>query len=124
MHEKDNESLLSRREGSHFEAAKEAIVDCHLKNPLEGYRRLTFMMLDAGIVAVSPSSVWRVLERVRAPDDWIRLPVGEDHSFLPVQPEYCVLQRVQRRFQTEHVRLRLRELHIERQRALQVGKSV
>jgi transposase InsO family protein len=40
---------------------KEAIVDYHLKNPLEGYRRLTFMMLDAGIVAVSPSSVWRVL---------------------------------------------------------------
>jgi hypothetical protein len=33
----------------------------HLKNPLEGYRRLTFMMLDADIVAVSPSSVWRVL---------------------------------------------------------------
>ncbi len=29
--------------------------------PLEGYRRLTFMMLDADVVAVSPSSVWRVL---------------------------------------------------------------
>jgi putative transposase len=40
---------------------KEAIVNFHLKNPLEGYRRLTFMMLDADIVAVSPSSVWRVL---------------------------------------------------------------
>ena len=26
-----------------------------------GYRRLTFMMLDADIVAVSPTSVWRVL---------------------------------------------------------------
>ena len=25
---------------------KEAIVSFHLKNPLEGYRRLTFMMLD------------------------------------------------------------------------------
>ena len=30
-----------------------------LKNPLEGYRRLTFMMLDADIVAVSPASVSR-----------------------------------------------------------------
>jgi putative transposase len=40
---------------------KQAIVDFHLKNPLEGYRRLTFMMLDADVVAVSPSSVWRVL---------------------------------------------------------------
>lgn len=40
---------------------KREIVNFHLKNPLEGYRRLTFMMLDADIVAVSPSSVWRVL---------------------------------------------------------------
>jgi putative transposase len=40
---------------------KEAIIDFHLKNPLEGYRRLTFMMLDQDVVAVSPSSVWRVL---------------------------------------------------------------
>jgi putative transposase len=30
-------------------------------NPLEGYRRLTFMMLDADVVACSPTSVWRVL---------------------------------------------------------------
>ena len=26
---------------------KQAIVEFHYKNPLEGYRRLTFMMLDA-----------------------------------------------------------------------------
>jgi len=39
---------------------KKAIIDFHLKNPLEGYRRLTFMMLDQDVVAVSPSSVWRV----------------------------------------------------------------
>jgi len=32
---------------------KQAIIGFHLKNPLEGYRRLTFMMLDADIVAVS-----------------------------------------------------------------------
>jgi putative transposase len=37
---------------------KQAIIGFHLKNPLEGYRRLTFMMLDADIVAVSPTSVW------------------------------------------------------------------
>src|ERR1039457_4528508 len=28
---------------------KDAIIDFHLKNPLEGYRRLTFMMLDANV---------------------------------------------------------------------------
>ena len=42
---------------------KQAIINFHLKNPLEGYRRLTFMILDADIVAVSPTSVWRVLSQ-------------------------------------------------------------
>jgi len=40
---------------------KDAIVDFHNKNSLEGYRRLCFMMLDRDLVAVSPSSVYRVL---------------------------------------------------------------
>ncbi|MBL7650046.1 MAG: IS3 family transposase [Candidatus Hydrogenedentes bacterium] len=40
---------------------KEAIVAYFTKHPLEGCRRLAFMMLDADVVAVSPSSVWRVL---------------------------------------------------------------
>ena len=40
---------------------KQAIIDFYLEHPLEGYRRLTFMMLDRDIVAVSPSSVYRVL---------------------------------------------------------------
>jgi len=40
---------------------EKAIIDFHQKNPLEGYRRLTFMMLDADVVAVSPASVYRVL---------------------------------------------------------------
>lgn len=31
--------------------------------PLEGYRRLCFMMLDRDVVAVSPSSVYRVLRK-------------------------------------------------------------
>jgi len=40
---------------------EKAILEFHHKNPLDGYRRLTFMMLDADVVAVSPSSVYRVL---------------------------------------------------------------
>jgi putative transposase len=40
---------------------RQAILQFHYEHPLEGYRRLTFMMLDANIVAVSPSSVYRVL---------------------------------------------------------------
>jgi putative transposase len=42
---------------------KEAIVAYHDSHPLEGYRRLTFMMLDDDVVAVSPSNVYRVLKR-------------------------------------------------------------
>jgi transposase InsO family protein len=41
---------------------KQAVVDFHEQHPLEGYRRLTFMMLDASIVAASPSRVYRVLK--------------------------------------------------------------
>lgn len=40
---------------------KAAIVDFHLRHPDNGYRRLTYMMMDAGVVAVAPSTVWRVL---------------------------------------------------------------
>ncbi len=43
------------------EAEKRASVDVHEQYPLEGYRRLTFMRLDAHVVAASPSRVYRVL---------------------------------------------------------------
>lgn len=42
---------------------KEAIVDFALAHPLEGYRRCAFMMIDAGIVAVSPATVYRVMKQ-------------------------------------------------------------
>ena len=41
---------------------KPAIVKFHNDHPLEGYRRLTFMMLDRDVVAVSPSTTYRVLK--------------------------------------------------------------
>lgn len=39
-----------------------AILDFHDRHPLDGYRRLAFMMLDDDVVAVSPSSVYRTLK--------------------------------------------------------------
>lgn len=42
---------------------KQAILDFQRQYPLEGYRRLCFMMLDRDVVAVSPASVYRVLKR-------------------------------------------------------------
>jgi hypothetical protein len=41
---------------------KKAILDFHDQLPLEGYRRLTFMMLDRDIAAASPATVYRVLK--------------------------------------------------------------
>ena len=41
---------------------KRAILDFYWNHPLDGYRRLTYKMLDANVVAVSASSVYRVLK--------------------------------------------------------------
>jgi putative transposase len=41
---------------------RRAILDFHDRHPLDGYRRLAFMMLDDDVVAVSPSSVYRTLK--------------------------------------------------------------
>jgi transposase InsO family protein len=60
---------------------KKAIIDFHLKNPLEGYRRLTFMMLDQDVVAVSPSSVWRVLGQAGLLAKWNGTPSRKGTGF-------------------------------------------
>jgi putative transposase len=42
---------------------KQAILEYHDRHTLEGYRRLTFMMLDDDVVAVSPATVYRILKQ-------------------------------------------------------------
>ncbi len=51
---------------------KQAIIKYHIENQCEGYRRLTFMMLDNDIVAVSPTSVLRVLSKEGLLNRWNR----------------------------------------------------
>jgi transposase InsO family protein len=41
---------------------KKAIISYALAHPLEGYRSLTFMMLDADVAAVAPATAYRVLK--------------------------------------------------------------
>ena len=66
---------------------KQAILDYHDRNPLEGYRRLTFMMLDDDIAAASPSSVYRVLRANNRLDRWNRRPTKKGTGFKqPLQP--------------------------------------
>jgi hypothetical protein len=49
----------------HWLTDEEKLSICNFAraNPLEGYRRMTFMMLDADVVACSPASVYRVLKK-------------------------------------------------------------
>jgi putative transposase len=66
---------------------KERIVEFFLQHPGEGYRRLTFMMLDQDVVAVSPSSVYRVLKSRGLLQRWNRKPSSKGQGFKgPSQP--------------------------------------
>ena len=64
---------------------KAAIIAFYQAHPLEGYRRLTYMMLDADIVAVSASSVYRVLKQVGLLQSWAPKPSKKGRGFA--QPE-------------------------------------
>ncbi len=66
---------------------KRAIVEFHGEYPLEGYRRLAFMMLDRDVVAVSPSSVYRVLREADLLRRWNRKPSKKGTGFVqPLKP--------------------------------------
>ena len=66
---------------------KQAIVDYHDRHPREGYRPLTFMMLDEDVVAVSPTSVYRVLKNAGRLDRRRWAPSKKGPGFVqPVGP--------------------------------------
>ncbi len=64
---------------------RDKIIAYHDAHPLNGYRRLTFMMLDANVVAVSPSTTYRVLHNAGLLDRWNRTPSKKGTGF--VQPK-------------------------------------
>jgi putative transposase len=66
---------------------KQAILAFHWEYPLEGYRRLAFMMLDLNVVAVSPTSVWRVLSEAGLLQRWNVKPSKKGTGFgQPLRP--------------------------------------
>ena len=66
---------------------KLSIIEFYLQHPYEGYRRLTFMMLDDDIVAVSPSSTYRVLKAAGYLQRWNRKPSKKGTGFMqPLKP--------------------------------------
>lgn len=66
---------------------KQAIVAFAKQYPLEGYRRLTFMMLDRDIVATSPTSVYRVLRAAGLLRRWNNKASRKGTGFVqPLRP--------------------------------------
>lgn len=66
---------------------RQAVLDFHEDHPLDGYRRLTYMMIDADIVAASPSTVHRVLRAAGRLDRWNRRPSKKGTGFVqPLEP--------------------------------------
>jgi len=64
-----------------------AIVDYYHDYHWEGYRWLCYMMMDADIVAVGPSSVYRVLTNAGLLRRWNRKPSKKGDGFnQPVKP--------------------------------------
>ena len=66
---------------------RRAIVDYYKNHPLEGYRRLCYMMMDDDIVAVSPSSVYRVLTKAGLLKRFNGKPSKKGTGFIqPLEP--------------------------------------
>jgi len=67
---------------------KQAILEFWSTHRREGYRRMTYMMLDADTVAVSPSTVYRVLQDAGVLHRWNRDHTsGQGQGFeQPVRP--------------------------------------
>jgi putative transposase len=66
---------------------KLAILDYFDSHPLNGYRRLAFMMLDDDVVAVSPTSVYRVLKQAGRLDRRNFSPSKKGTGFVqPLRP--------------------------------------
>lgn len=61
---------------------RQAIIDYARNKPREGYRRLCYMMLDENVVAVSPSTVYRVLKKAGLLNRWNTVSLkGKGHGF-------------------------------------------
>lgn len=66
---------------------KESIVNYHDRHPLNGYRRLAFMMLDDDVVAIAPTSVYRVLKQAGRLDRHRFAPSKKGTGFVqPLRP--------------------------------------
>jgi transposase InsO family protein len=66
---------------------KVTVLNFHNQNPLEGYKRLTYMMLDRGVIAVSPTTIYGILKRAGVLDRKKSKPSKKGTGFVqPLKP--------------------------------------
>lgn len=69
------------------EHEKQKIVQFHFENPLNGYRRLAYMMIDQDIAYASPATVYRILKAAGLLDKGKKVPSAKGQGFLqPTAP--------------------------------------
>ncbi len=67
---------------------KAAILAYQVDHPDEGYRRMAYMMLDEDEVAVSPSSIYRVLKEAGRLNKWAKKPSKKGTGFHQPQKKH------------------------------------
>jgi putative transposase len=66
---------------------RQRIVSFYGEHPQEGYRRLTYMLMDADLVAASPATVYRVLKGAGCFERWNRKESSKGKGFQqPLAP--------------------------------------
>ena len=69
-----------------LDSEREAIIEYSRTHLKAGYRRMAHLMLDADVVAVSPSSVYRVLEHAGLIQKWTRRSSKGQGFDQPTEP--------------------------------------
>lgn len=70
------------------EEEKQALLSYAKSHPGEGYRRLTYMMMDSDVVAVSPSTTYRLLKGYGLLDQWNEVKTNKKGTGF-IQPTYA-----------------------------------
>ena len=71
-----------------LKSEEEAVIGYAKGNPNVGYKKLTYQMLDQGIAALTPSQVYRILDKENLLDRWgkTRQEAGKEYKDKPTKP--------------------------------------
>lgn len=67
-------------------AERDAVIQYALAHPTDGYRRLTWQMIDADVAYLSASSVYRILDAADLLSRWKRSAAGGEKPAAPWAP--------------------------------------